>query len=382
VKLFLRLCLSVAAFLFSPADTQAAPSSEQYELNVSKGITAFELERYEEAEQLFRKALEAKPGDREAALYLAYIERTRKSKQKFWDLALSVSAQYDDNVTAVPQGASPPAGRSGISRQSDYRTVLALRSEVRALERGPLVAGAGYALYQSFHRTLSGFDVEAHTPVAFAQYTVGPVQTRLQYVFDYAKVGRSPYVIAHAIAPIITVTETPDLFTSFQLRYQSKDYQHGRFLFNSQRDGQNWLIGGTQYWLYAKQTAHVRAGYVYDNAVTGGSDVARALAATSADWAYQGHRFLVGTTLPPWSRITLELGFEYYQQDYSSANSFSPVGDVVREDKTYSPSVTVSRPLTDRLSLAVQYLYMRAESNIAVFDYQRDLVSLTLAGQF
>ena len=107
-----------------------------------------------------------------------------------------------------------------------------------------------------------------------------------------------------------------------------------------------------------------------------------ALAATSADWAYQGHRFLVGTTLPPWSRITLELGFEYYQQDYSSANSFSPVGDVVREDKTYSPSVTVSRPLTDRLSLAVQYLYMRAESNIAVFDYQRDLVSLTLAGQF
>ena len=380
----LRMLLLIVAMLL-PATVsyaQTTPASETYDLYFAKGISEFELERYEAAEKLFRKALEAKPGDPEATLYLTQIARGRPGKQKIWDLTLSVSAQWDDNVAAVPLGTSPPGGPSGISRQSDYRTVFALRGEVRAFEQGPLVAGAGYSFYQSLHRTLSGFDVEAHTPVVFVQYTAGPVQTRLQYVFDYAQVGRSPYVIAHAFAPIITVTETPELFTQFQLRYQSKDYQDGRFLFNSLRDGHNWLIGGTQYWLYANKTAHVRAGYFYDKEVTGGKNATNGTDFAAADWAYQGHRFLVGATLPPVYRTTLDIGFEYYWQPYNSANSFSILGNVYREDNVYTPYVTATRQLTDQLSLALQYLHMRNESNVAAFDYNRNIFSLTLTGQF
>ena len=215
------------------------------------------------------------------------------------------------------------------------------------------------------------------------QATTGPVQTRLQYVFDYIKVGRAPYLIAHAFAPLITVTETPDLFTQIHLRYQDKDYQHGRFKSNSFRDGHNWLAGATQYWLSDGKTAHVRAGYTYDKEITGGpKNVSKATQASPTDWASQGHRFLVGTLLPPIHHIWLDLGFDYYLHLYDNANSFSPSGDVVRTDKIYTFSVTASRQITDRFSLALQYLRTQADSNIATFAYDRNIYAAVLTGQF
>ena len=358
------------------------PSAHYY-----SGLAYYERGVLEEAQAEFEAVRDVDPQSdlgKSAADYLEQIKRGVRApgKRKIWDLTLSVSAQWDDNVVALPRGTSLRPEATGIPRQSDYSTVFFLRGEVRPFQRGLLLAGANYSFYQSLHRTLSGFDVESHTPVVFLQHTAGPVQTRLQYVLDYVQVGRSPYLVAHAFAPIVTVTEASNLFTQFQLRYQEQDYQHGRFKFNSLRDGHNWLIGATQFWLYAKNTAHVRAGYLYDNQVTGGKGVSLATIASAADWAYEGHRFLVGTTLPPMYQVRLDVGFDYYLQNYDSANSFSSGGDVFRMDQVYTYTVTASRQVAERLALALQYLHTRAESNVAAFDYNRNIYAVILTGQF
>jgi Flp pilus assembly protein TadD len=315
-----------------------------------------------------------------------YLEQIKTGvppgKRKRWDLTFSVSAQFDDNVVLLPSGTSPPAGATGISQRSDYFTAFFLRGEGRAIERGSLSAGAVYTFYQSLHRTLSGFDVESHTPTLFAQYTAGPVQARLQYMLDYVQVGRSPYLVAHSFAPLITVTEAPNLFTQFQLRYQNQDFQHGRFLFNSQRDARNWLIGATQYWYFAKNTAHVRGGYTYDRNVTGAGKVLLATQATAADWEYDGHRFQIGTALPPVYKTTLDVAFDHYLQQYTSANSFSPNGAVFRRDKVYNYYVTMTRPLTDHFAVSFQYVHTYEDSNVAAFNFRRNIFGLALTGQF
>lgn len=317
-----------------------------------------------------------------AGEYLEQIKTGRPLKPKPWNLTFSVSSQWDDNVVVLPSGTSPPGGATGISRKSDYFTAFYLRGDVRAFERGPLLAGANYTFYQSLHRTLSGFDVESHSPTLFLQYTAGPVQAKLQYVLDYAQVGRSPYLVAHAFAPVITVTEAPNLFTQIQLRYQNQDFQHGRFLFNSQRDARNWLIGATQYWYFAKNTGHVRAGYTFDKNATGGGDVSVATQASAADWSYDGHKFQVGTKLPPLYQVTLDVAFDYYYQNYQNANSFSPGGDVFRKDQVYNYYLTATRPLTEHVALSFQYVHMYEDSNVAAFNFRRNIFGLALTGQF
>lgn len=302
--------------------------------------------------------------------------------RKMWDLIVNVSSQWDDNVVLLPGGFSPPAGATGISRSSDYRTAFSLRGEVRAIEQGPFAAGANYSLYQSFHRVLSGFDVESHTPGAFLQYTVGPVQTRLQYFLDYVKVGREEFLVAHSFAPLITIRESPTFFTQIQLRYQDLDFRNDRFSFNSFRSGHDWLAGATQYLVIANNSGHLRIGYNYDRYITAGKDVSVATSSSAADWAYQGHRVAAGFSLPPFYKITLDGGVDYYIQRYDNANSFSPGGTVFRSDKIYNYYATVTRKLTDNFSLAFQYLHTYGDSNLVVFNYRRNIYGLVLTGQF
>jgi tetratricopeptide (TPR) repeat protein len=350
------------------------------------GLAYYQQGILDEARAEFEEAQKLEPESEFGKSAAAYLEQIKTGvpiqQRKRWDLIFSVSSQWDDNVVLLPSGFSPPAGPTGISRSSDYRTALYLRGEARAFEQGPFVAGASYALYQSFHRTLSGFDVESHTPTVFVQHTAGPVQTRLQYIYDYVLVGRSPFLVAHAIAPLITVRESPTLLTQVLLKYQDLDFKDGRFLFNSFRDGHDWLAGAMQYWFFAKTTGHVRVGYTYDEYITAGKDVSLATQASAADWAYHGHKASVGISLPPFYRIILDAGFDYYVQLYDNANSFSPGGAVFRTDKLYNYYATAMRQLTDHFSLGLQYVHTDDNSNIASFKYKRNIYGLVLTGQF
>jgi len=110
--------------------------------------------------------------------------------------------------------------------------------------------------------------------------------------------------------------------------------------------------------------------------------VALATQASSADWSYDGHRFQIGTALPPWKKITVDAALDYYYQDYRNANSFSPGGAVFRKDQVYTYSLTVSRPLMEHVSVAFQYIHMYEDSNVAAFNFRRNVFGLSLTGQF
>jgi tetratricopeptide (TPR) repeat protein len=334
------------------------------------GLAYYQQGILDEAQAEFEETQKLEPESEFGKSAAAYLEQIKTGgplqRRKIWDLTFSISSQWDDNVVLLPSGFSPPAGTTGISRNGDYRTALYLRGEVRAFEQGPFVAGASYALYQSFHRTLSGFDVESHTPTFFVQHTAGPVQTRLQYIY----------------APLITVRESPTLITQVLLKYQDLDFQDGRFLFNSFRDGHDWLAGAMQYWFFAKTTGHVRVGYTYDEYITAGKDVSLATQASAADWAYRGHKASVGVSSPPFYKIILDAGFDYYVQLYDNANSFSPGGVVFRTDRVYNYYATAMRQLTDHFSLGLQYVHTDDNSNVAAFQYKRNIYGLVLTGQF
>ena len=350
------------------------------------GLAFYQQGLLEEAQAELEAAWKLEPESelgKSAATLLEQIKTGAPLKGgKRWDLIANVSSQWDDNVVLLPGGFSPPAGATGISRSSDYRTAFSLRGEVRALEHGSFAAGANYSFYQSLHRVLSGFDVESHTPGAFLQYTVGPVQTRLQYFLDYVKVGREEFLVAHSFAPLITIRESPTFFTQIQLRYQDLDFRNDRFAFNSFRSGHDWLAGATQYLVIANNSGHLRIGYNYDRYITAGKDVSVATSSSAADWAYQGHKASAGFSLPPFYKITLDGGVDYYIQRYDSANSFSPGGRVFRNDKIYNYYATVTRKLTDSFSLAFQYVHTYGDSNLVVFNYRRNIYGLVLTGQF
>ena len=103
---------------------------------------------------------------------------------------------------------------------------------------------------------------------------------------------------------------------------------------------------------------------------------------TSADWDYRGHRLSAGLGLPDILTLKTNLAFDYYFMNYDNPSSFSPDGTTRRLDKLMFFTATISRPLYKALSIAAEYNYMRDQSNLAVFDYNRSIFSITLSSQF
>ena len=373
------------------------------EAHYQLGVAEYGRGRFEDAVTEFESAIAVEPTSsvaESARQYLVLIreggsatERRRldptlprtvptTAQQKRLDLVLSITEQYDTNVVLLPLGVQPPGGSSGISRKDDYRTVFTARGEYRLLQTNAWTIGTGYGFYQSFHRTLSAFDVQDHTPNVYVQHRAGRFQSRVDYLFDYVTVGRDPFLISHALRPVFSVRESTSWFTQLQLGYQNKDFKDDRFALNSTRDGKNWLIGVSQFYHFAENAGVARVGYIYDTDRTGGGSPAIAIAHDNADWAYSGHRFSSGIRLQHlWSLIS-DLTFDYYRQNYDNPNSFSPNGTTVRRDNIYIVTAGLSRLLVANLLVGLQYSYTRDNSNVALFHYQRSVFSVTFSGSF
>jgi hypothetical protein len=74
--------------------------------------------------------------------------------------------------------------------------------------------------------------------------------------------------------------------------------------------------------------------------------------------------------------------FDYYRQQYDNPSSLSPTGTTVRRDSMLFFTASFGRPITDWLSIAAEYNYVRDQSNIQFFDYSRNIYSVTLSGRF
>jgi tetratricopeptide (TPR) repeat protein len=351
------------------------------------GMSYYERGLLDQAQKEFEAAIAAGEPESELARTARAIlqQRTAAPKgAKQWDLNLSVSGQYDSNVVLLPIGIQPPGGSTGISQKDDVRTTIYARGEYRPVQTSEWTAGIAYGFYQSLHRQLTAFDIQDHAPSVFVQRQLGIVTARLQYAFDYVRVGQDPFLLAHAVQPIVTIAEGDRYFTQFQFRYQSKDFQDDRFAGNSFRDGKNWLGGVTQYAYFASDTAHIRIGYTYDTDRTGGGHPAAATPGvqTHADWAYKAHRLSAGLGLPEFWTLRTNVAFDYYHMLYDNPNSFSSNGTMRRRDNVMFFTATIGRSLTDWLSIAAEYNYTRDQSNLPVFDYNRSIFSLTLSSRF
>jgi len=302
---------------------------------------------------------------------------------KRWSANFGVSTQYDSNVVLLPSGGTLP---SGISHKDDFVFVMTGGAEYRFVQNDTWTAGVGLGLYTSFHARLTDFNVVDVGPTVYVQRRLGQTQLRLQYIFDNVTVGGDSYLQSNAFQSTWTIPESERTFTQVFARYQYKDFktfrddQLGQPV-NQTRDGINWMLGAMQTWRFANDRWYVRAGYTLDLDRTGGGDTAQFGVATNGDWSYTGHRLSFGGGYRPFTATTVQLAFDYYRQNYENANSFSPTLET-RNDNVYLLTGTAVQDLNSWLWLAFQYSYTRDQSNVAVFEYTRNIVSLTLGGAF
>jgi tetratricopeptide (TPR) repeat protein len=323
------------------------------------------------------------------------LASARDSERRF-HADVRVGFLYDSNVAVVPQPSHDPTAES-IRRRKTATTgeIAALRLEYAWLRTGPWESTVTYSFFQTYNNALPDFNVQNHLVAGALSYRAAigamPFQVGTQYSWDYLSLGNDDFLQRHTATVFGTLVENQGNLTTVLARFQNKDfYASPGQLEDEDRDARNWMVGLTHVFRFAQDKHYIRVGYQFDYENADGRN-----------FTYAGNRFLAGGQYTlPWGSTRLKYDFDLHQRHYLHANTLLPVvnpGTREREDFEQNHVVRVEQVLAANigpasigcaptapcpLTLAAEYQRTVADSNLAVYSYNRNVWSLTLSWQY
>jgi tetratricopeptide (TPR) repeat protein len=354
-------------------DPSLAPTAQYH-----RGLALYAAERDAEAQDAFGAAVRSAPETplaHQAQRYLdALAQRARE--QRLVQLQGTLGFEYDDNVILEPNAIE-------ISGQADGRTIFSLVGRLLPVRTPLWRLGVEYALFQSLHFDLNDFDIQSHTGGVFARLRLDRVTFHAAANYNYTLLDNSRFVEAFTVQPSATIKQSERLFAVVSMRYRTSNFFDDILAPQDpavrERDGWTIRVGAHQYWLFNQQRSAVRLSYHYEVSRNDGTD-----------WEYDGHEIGLGLQTPLWWGVTLNVEGTYSRLDYLHVNSFhaeplallTPADTRARLDDRLTGAVALIRPLGRFLTLTASYVHTSNLSNIAFFDYRRNIWTLALTGRY
>jgi len=354
---------------------------------------------------------------------------TARQKERRFRVEARLGGFFDDNVAVIPNKGDDPlvlilrrraTSSAATTKHESPGWLGALRLDYTflrtTLRDNPLEATATYSFFTTQNSDLPAFNIVNYLGglgVTYRGTTGGalpvvrelPYQLSLQYVYDYLTLrtprcdGDCEFVQRHTVVPAVTLVENANNLTALQLRYQHKEFSHDTNIPREEkRDADNWMIGLLHILRFEGDKHLLKLGYQWD------FDDTEASNRTGRNFSYFGNRVLAGGQYtPPWNwlpwdwlrkhleGVRLKYDFDVHLRNYLHKNTILPTTaprTTARIDTEYTHIVGFSLPLPNPLpktllegssfSLAGEYQRSDARSNLDVFDFTRNVVSVSL----
>jgi len=348
-----------------------------------RGLALFELARDPQARQAFEAARAIDPASSIAQNAQRYLDalKARERERRLWQVDGNVSLQYDDNVILEPNDIA-------ISREADGSMVFGITGRVFPVREPLWHIGAAYDFFQSVHFTLREFDIRSHSFGLFGRVQLEPVTLRLGANYTITALDNARFSETFTLTPSATIQQSDTLFALVSVQYRPENFFNevapGQDPMVRSRDGWNVRTGFDQFVLFNKKRSYARVGYYYDIQRSDGSD-----------WDYNGHEVGLGLHTPLWAGITLDLNGTFNRFNYQNINSFSCCIDARgglgvldandtqrRTDNRWTAGLILSRDVGPYFTVSASYTYVSNPSNLAFFDYRRNIVTLAVSGRY
>jgi tetratricopeptide (TPR) repeat protein len=348
------------ALSMDPADPQT---------NLELGIYYHNRRINAEAIDYFENVRDLAPGTEYSSRAEEHLrELSGATKERPWSLGISLGEQYDSNVLINSDSNPLP---EGISRKSDWKSIIYLDGRLKFIQADRLEASLGYSLYQTLNYSLSDFNIMQNlADVSFTYKILPSLSIGGMYKFEYILVGGDHYDTAHYFGPVATISEGKGFFTKLMYVYRYTTFKNSDlFTDNSGRSGPNNSIGASQ---SVPLCGNIGAeiGYSFDK------DLAR-----EDFWRYEGNKGYASLNARLPLKFFLNLYGEYYKKKYEGINPFSGTG-ARRRDEVQTYSISATRFLTDRISVSLGETYIHNDSNVDAFRYDRSLTTLLVNVRF
>ena len=275
-------------------------------------------------------------------------------------------------------------------------------------------SSVGYSFFVTYYNDLTAFNVTDHMVNGSFTYKTAvlnlPAQLTLSYAWDMLYLDETEFLRRNtatlsslliekdpgASDSIVDAIRNMGHLTQTFFRFQNKEFFESNPppLEDEFRDANNYTVGILHLLRFAGDKHLVKVGYQID-----WED------AQGRNYRYLGHRLLAGVQytldLPPalrtrWNpspQLRLSYDIDLHLRDYPDRNSVLPSpspGSKWRQDEEYNNTVRVEAPFDGptilsegtKMSLAFTYQNTVANSNLAVFNYTRNVYTLTLTWSY
>lgn len=319
-----------------------------------------------EAQRYFAQAHDIEPNT-ETALAAQRAQLTigtdTQDQRKPHAVSVGYAIEYDDNVVLKP---SSTIANLQISNEDDVRHVLRLDGRYDKSLGGNKKIRMGYKLYQSNHVTLSTYDLRSHTLKVEPIISGNNDEKKVAIAYDHMSLNNDKYMTRFRVTPSYSRDYKNGDRGTISLDLQNIDYATEPANTAENRDSNNVNLGYYHYRFF-KQRSYALLGYKYSNNSADGNN-----------WDFQGHKFLATLHGPLSEKLSATLLLDYQMLDFSNTHNTL---NQAREDDDYTLSATLHWK-HKALSLMAQALYNNNDSNLAIYDYKRNIAKLGISYRF
>lgn len=387
---------------FNGFEELMAPYPEDMLIRRFRGITLMRLGKSKEAIHGFEEALQIAPDNTATHFYLAQaylaegkMEEARKEYQ--WVIAhdetsyrlraqgeifrtlgkpaaapkrltVSLTNAYDYDTNAVYKSRDDRVSQAGDKNSGRYTSTLVGSYRLHQIKKWTFTGDALYTqtLYDDFPNLqtyTSGAGISAlynfnfFKKPAFLNIREGATHTLLKNKF---------YVWSNAVSSSFIVIPHKRLRTTVTYRWTASEFDNdGTDNDVTSRDGfANSISLSNVIYLNNARTLYTTVGYEYEHADT-----------TGVNYRKSVHGANLALHFPMIEKVEGDFNFKF-KDSFFPKYAYGPPG---RRDDQYTFTVSVSRPLTKRLTLTGNYVFDDTDARNNVYEYRKQLFGVQLA---
>jgi Flp pilus assembly protein TadD len=333
------------------------------EAKFQESMALASLNRYSEARRTMEEAISLNPRSQTAALAQGYVQAldVRGKDVRRFRFSAATGFDWDSNVTLQP---GDPVSAQLVSGQGDLVYTQLANFEYNFVPRGPWALWAMYSYYQNFHRRLTKFDLWSNTLGLTPMYTWSSSRFWIPFTFNYTDVEADKYYTAYTLTPSYLHLFSSSWAIEGNLRLARQYYWFPTLFPQDERSGRNIAASLAGYYFFKNQQAFLQLRFTYEHFFTGGSN-----------WDNNVYRLSLSALYPFTDRFKVRTFLDLALQPYENT-FFSGVPGVVnpkRDDQILMFGLEATYAIWKGLEINAHYYYIRDDSNIAIYDYNRHI---------
>jgi len=350
-------------------------------VDLQVGMALLKEQKLEQAKVRLQTAIQQSPQTDLAGFARQYLDVVEKriEIEKPLRVTLGLFEQFDTNVISNP--ADGQYSDPNITDTDSAVTATSLRLNYLPKLNGPWVMNAQYAFYANYHNEFATTqDLISNSLTLIPGYSFGTSSINLRLDYNNILVrnpSQKQYLDTFTVGPLYRHLIGKSHLVEFFAGYGVNEYTYNSPNNIPQdpdedRDSEGMRGSASWIWLFT-EGAFCNLRYDYDRAKADG-----------ANWDKDGHNFSLNLSYLVYDKVTLQVSGQMYLEDYNNNHSFAaaPFEHKKRDDEKYQGSVGLTWEFMKNASLIGQYTSTRQKSNIAVYDYDRELYTAGLEYRF